>query len=292
MHAVADADHARALAAFDRAIFGHIGFVISNVARAFWLGLTNARLVRAPVDGPAARYCQKLTRLSAAFALISDMAMLMLGGTLKRKERISARFADVLSYLYLASAVIKRFEDQGRPAEDVPLMRWSADYAIHQAEKTLVVILKNFPNRFLEWLLGGLVFPAGRRFQVPTDRLGHECARLLLEPSAARDRLTEGVYVTHDPDDVTGRLEDALPRVIAAEPLERKLYALVDECPALHGDHEAQVQQALARCLIDAPQAELLRAAHRARRAVITVDDFPARQEAPAARARSAQEAV
>jgi acyl-CoA dehydrogenase len=277
MHAVADSNRARALAEFDRAFFGHIGFLISNLARAFWLGLTNARLVRAPIDGPAARYCQKLTRLSAAFALISDMAMLALGGTLKRKERISARFADVLSYLYLASAVIKRFEDQGRPAEDVPLMRWAADYAIHQAEKTLVVILKNFPSRFLEWLLGGLVFPAGRRFHVPTDRLGHDCAKLLLEPSAARDRLTDGVYVSRDPADVTGRVEDALPKVIAAETLERKLYKLVDDSPMLHGDLDAQLREALARGLINPSEAELVRAAHQARRAVITVDDFAPR---------------
>jgi acyl-CoA dehydrogenase len=277
MHAVADSNRARALAEFDRAFFGHIGFLISNLARAFWLGLTNARLVRAPIDGPAARYCQKLTRLSAAFALISDMAMLALGGTLKRKERISARFADVLSYLYLASAVIKRFEDQGRAAEDVPLMRWAADYAIHQAEKTLVVILKNFPSRFLEWLLGGLVFPAGRRFHVPTDRLGHDCAKLLLEPSAARDRLTDGVYVSRDPADVTGRVEDALPKVIAAETLERKLYKLVDDSPMLHGDLDAQLREALARGLINPSEAELVRAAHQARRAVITVDDFAPR---------------
>jgi acyl-CoA dehydrogenase len=277
MHAVAETDRTRGLAEFDRAFFGHIGYVISNLARAFWLGLTNARLVRAPIDGPGARYCQKLTRLSAAFALISDMAMLTLGGALKRKERISARFADVLSYLYLASAVIKRFEDQGRPAEDVPLMRWAADYAVHQAEKTLVVILKNFPSRFLEWLLGGLVFPAGRRFHVPTDRLGHECAKLLLEPSAARDRLTEGVYVSRDPTDVTGRVEDALPKVIAAETLERQLYKLVDASPALHGDLDAQLREALARGLINPSEAELVRAAHQARRAVIMVDDFAPR---------------
>jgi acyl-CoA dehydrogenase len=285
MHAVADPDRARALADFDRAFFGHIGFVISNLARAFWLGLTDARLVRAPIAGPGARYCQKLTRLSAAFALISDIAMLTLGGALKRKERISARFADVLSYLYLASAVIKRFEDQGRPAEDVPLMRWAADYAVHQAEKTLVVILKNFPSRLLAWLLGGLVFPAGRRFHVPTDRLGHECAKLLLEPSRARDRLTDGVYVSCDPRDVTGRVEDALPKVIAAEALERQLHKLVDERPALHGDLEAQLREALARGLISPSEAELVRAAHQARRAVITVDDFPPNSSASVSRA-------
>ncbi|UCH53232.1 MAG: acyl-CoA dehydrogenase [Pseudomonadota bacterium] len=274
MRAVANSDRARGLADFDRAFFAHIGFVISNALRALWLGVTNAYLVRAPIAGPGKRYCQKLTRVSTAFALISDMAMLTLGGALKRKERISARFADVLSYMYLASAVIKRFEDQGRPADDLPVMRWAADYAIHQAEKTLVVIIKNFPNKFLAWFLGGLMFPAGRRYHVPSDRLGHECAALLLAPSPARDRLTAGVFVSRNPKDVTGRIEDALPKVIAAEPLERKLAQLVAEKPILHGDHAGQVREALARGLVSEDEAGMLRAAHEARRAVITVDHF------------------
>ena len=276
MRAVGNPDRAAGLAEFDRAYFGHIGFVISNVARSLWLGLGGEHFVRVPIDGPGRRYARRLTRLSATFALVSDMAMLSLGGALKRKERISGRFADVLSYMYLASAAIKRFEDDGRPAEDIPLLRWACDYAIHQAEKTLVGIIKNLPNAFLRWLLGGLAFPAGRRYLVPSDKLGHAVASLLLEPSAARDRLTKGVYITNDPDDVTGRLEDALPKVIAAEPLERKLYKLVSEQPMLHGDHEGQVREALARKLINAQEAEVLRAAQSARRAVIMVDDFPA----------------
>jgi len=278
MRAVANPDGAQGLAEFDRALFGHIGLVISNAARAFWFGIAGTWLVRVPFTGTSRRYAQKLTRLSSGFAFISDMAMLSIGGALKRKERISARFADVLSYLYLASATLKRFEDDGRPDEDLPLLRWACDYAIHQAEKTLVVIIKNMPNRFLGWLLGGIVFPAGRRYHVPSDALGHKVASLLLAPSATRERLTGGLYVSSDPNDVTGRLEDALPKVIAAEPLERKLYKLVDEVPTLHGDHEGQVREAVKRGLVSEAEAGMLRAAHAARRAVITVDDFPPNQ--------------
>jgi len=256
MQAVADADEHRALKVFDAAIFGHIRYTLSNAARAFWLGLTDARLERAPIDGPARRYVQKLTRLSAAFAYISDVAMLTLGGALKRKEKISGRFADALSFLYLASAVIKRFEDDGRPAEDIPLLRLACDYCLHEAEKTLVVILKNFPNRWVARHLGWLVYPYGRRHTVPSDAMGHACAQLLL------------------PDDALGRLEDALTKVIAAESLERRLFKLVDEQPLLHGLHEDQVAAALARNILNAQEAELVRAAHAARRAVIAVDDF------------------
>jgi acyl-CoA dehydrogenase len=275
MRAVSNPDRAAGLAAFDRAFIGHVGFVISNVARSLWLGIGGEHFVRVPIDGPGRRYARRLTRVSATFALVSDFAMLSFGSSLKRKERISGRFADVLSYMYLASAAIKRFEDDGRPAEDIPLLCWSCDYAIHQAEKILVGIIKNLPNAFLRWLLGGLSFPAGRRYLVPSDKLGHAVASMLLEPSAARDRLTHGVYITNDPADVTGRLEDALAKVIAAEPLERKLYKLVSERPILHGDHEGQVREALAQKLINAQEADILRAAQIARRAVIMVDDFP-----------------
>jgi len=275
LHALADADAARAVKNFDRAIFGHIGFTLSNAVRAFWLGLTGAWLVRVAVNGPAHRYCQKLTRLSAAFAFISDVAMLTLGGSLKRREKISGRFADVLSFMYLASAVIKRFEDDGRPEADLPLMRWACDYCLHEAEKTLVVILKNFPSRFLAWFMGGWVFPIGRRYHVPNDAMGQAAAKLLLEPSAARDRLTGGIYIARGSDDVLGRLEDALPKAIAAEPLERKLYGLVDEQPLLHGDHAAQLAAALKLGLLSASEVELVRAAQAARREVIAVDDFP-----------------
>jgi len=275
MRACLNPDRAKGLADFDRAFFGHIGFVISNAIRSLWLGLGTERFVCVPFRGASARYARRLTRVSAGFAFVSDMAMLMLGGSLKRKERISARFADVLSFMYLASSAIKRFEDDGCPEEDLPLLRWACDYAIHQAEKTLVVIIKNLPNAFMRWLIGGIVFPTGRRYMVPSDKLGHEVAKLLLEPSAARDRLTQGIYISRDPKDVTGRLEDALPKCIAAESLERKLNALVAEHPMLHGDHEGQVRMALERNMINATEAELLRAAQVARRSVITVDDFP-----------------
>lgn len=274
MRAVAEPNQKRAVKDFDAAIFGHVRYTISNVARAFWLGLTSARLVRSPVDGPVRRYVQKLTRLSTAFALISDVAMLTLGGALKRKEKISGRFADVLSFLYLASAVIKRFEDDGRPVEDIPLMRYACQYCLHEAEKTLVVILKNFPNAFLAWLLGGLVFPAGRRNHVPDDRSNHDCASLLLESSAARDRLTRGIYLPPTTRDALGRLEDALPKVINAELLERRLAKLVEEQPLLHGDHEAQLKAALEQNVFSNAEAKLVRAAYAARRGVIAVDDF------------------
>ncbi len=273
--ACADPDAARALRQFDRALFGHIGFVIRNAARAVALGITDGRLARVPFPPPARRYAQKLALLSAAFALTSDMAMLVLGGTLKRRESISGRFADVLAFMYLASAVIKRFEDQGRPKEDVPLLHWACQYALHQAEHALIVLLKNFPNRYLGRFVRALVFPAGRRNYPPADSLDREVAALLLAPSAARDRLTAGIYVPAGTQDALGRIEDALPKVVAAEAAEKKLQAFVEAQPLLTGDLERQLTEARRAGVLDEEEAELAATAYAARRAVIEVDSFP-----------------
>ena len=141
-----------------------------------------------PFQGPTRRYARHITRLSTGLALVSDAAMLTLGGALKRREKLSGRFADVLSFLYLASAVLKRFEEQGRPQEDEPLLRWACAYCLHQAEKALVVILKNLPSRFFGWLLGGLVFPPGatsiRRATPAVTRSPVSCSRLRWRVSA------------------------------------------------------------------------------------------------------------
>jgi acyl-CoA dehydrogenase len=273
MEAATDADRARGAQRFDRAFFAHVGYVISNVARSLWIGLTAAHLVRVPVTGPAHRYAQQLTRLSSAFAVVSDFAMLAFGGALKRKEKISGRLADVLSDLYLASAAIKRFEDDGRPHEDEPLLRYACEYCLHKAEKTLVVVLKNFPP-FLGRLLGAMLFPIGRHFAPPHDRLGHEVAALLLAPSAARDRLTAGIFVPTGEADQFGRIEIALTAVIAAEALEKKLQGFIEEHPLLHGDLEAQLREAQRSGVLSATETETVREAARLRRAVIRVDDF------------------
>jgi acyl-CoA dehydrogenase len=258
---------------FDKAIFHHVGFLISNVARGFWRGLTGGRFIRVPISGPASRYAQRLTRLSSAFALLSDVASFVYGGSLKRREKTSGRLADVLSFLYLASATIKRFEDDNRPRDDERLMRYACDYCLHQAEKTIVVVLHNLP-KFIGWLIGGILFPAGRRHHPPYDRLGHEVAELLLAPSTTRDSLTAGIFVPTGETDKLGRIEAALTAVIAAEALEKKLHKFVEAHPLLHGDLDAQLSEVVRLGVLSAPDAELVRESARLRRSVVRVDDF------------------
>ncbi len=282
MHAITDPDRDAASRNFDRAFFGHLGYTFSNLARSLFLGLTGAHLAATP-NGPARRYYQHLTRMSAAFALASDMAMLVLGGALKRKEKISGRLADILSHLYLASAVLKRFEDQGRPVADLPLMRWACDDALHAIQEGLDGLLRNFPNRPLAWALRGMIFPLGQRFAAPSDRLGHKVASLLLEPSPARDRLTDGIFIPTAPEEPIARLDDALMKTIAAEAVEQKLHhATKTGIISADDDLDTLLREGLKHQVINEQDAETVRTANAARNEVIRVDAFapPARTEA------------
>src|SRR5690606_25020774 len=165
----------------------------------------------------------QLSRLSAAFATLTDTTMLMLGGELKRRERLSARLGDVLSFIYLASATLKHYHDQGEPEEDLPLLRWGVEDLLVKTEQAMHEILLNFPDRCVGIALRVLIFPLGRRLKPPADITGREVARRLMTPGASRDRLLEGCYRSNDPEDVTGLLNNTLDKVILADPIELRL---------------------------------------------------------------------
>jgi len=259
---------------FDSAFWGHVGFAVSNAVRSLWLGLTGGRLAVFPVRGPTKTCYQQLTRMSAAFALVSDAALLVLGGSLKRREKLSGRLADVLSYLYLASAALKRFEDQGRPQEDLPLLQWVCDHALYEMQHSLNGLLKNFPNRPVAWVLRRLVFPLGKPYAGPSDKLGHRCAEIVLSPSEARERLTRGVYVPTDSNQALARLEHALVLQIALEPLEKKLRAAF-KSGELVATNEAELwQQARDKKVIDEQAFAQWQEADAARREAVMVDEF------------------
>ena len=275
IRAVAEQNPYTASQDFDAALFGHIGFTISNAVRALWLGLTGARLVRVPVHGQPRRYYQKITRMSAAFALTADVTMLVLGGDLKRRERLSGRFADALSNLYLASAVVKRFEDQGRPDADRPLLQWAFDDALYTVQESLDALLKNFPVRWLSWIVRGLVFPLGRRYAPPDDHVGQQAARLLLRPSVARDRLTAGMFIPKGEREPLGRIELALADIERVDAVERALSNSVKNGVLPKASIAELIDLALERGVISDENAELLRRAEALRREIIKVDDFP-----------------
>jgi len=273
--ATRETDHARALVDFDAAFFGHVAFVISNKARALWLGLTRGHFVGVPGDAHTRRYYQQLTRLSSGFALMADAAMFVLGGSLKRRERLSARLGDILSVLYLASAALKHYEDNSRPAGDLPLLHWSLQDALHKIQEAFYGLFDNLPNRAASFALRHVIFPTGKEFDPPHDRLGQQVVHMLLEPNAARDRLTAGVFIPKDEHDPVGTLEAALRAVIAAEPVGAKIRAARDKA-VIAGKFPGEiVDEALAKGVITREEKAAMDKAGVLRRRAIMVDDFP-----------------
>jgi acyl-CoA dehydrogenase len=298
MQAAQSSDRKQGLDDFDRAFWGHVGFVAKNKLRALGTALTGARWVgvNADVAPEMKRYYQLLSRYSAAFALLADTSMLVLGGSLKRRERLSARLGDVLSQMYLISATLKRFEDEGRQAADAPLAHWSIQDALYKLQEAVEGVLDNYPNRFVAWSLRRLVFPWGRTQALPSDQLGQDVARLLINPSATRDRLTAGCHLPATEADPVGAIELALAATLDAEPIEAKIREL-EKRGALDGNPQANVRDiadaAFAIGGITAEEYAVVKRRNRLRDTVVKVDDFPfdlraADQGSPAAERRAA----
>ncbi|MBB1060089.1 acyl-CoA dehydrogenase [Marilutibacter spongiae] len=267
-------DPAERLREFDRNLFGHIGFAISNAVRSWWFGLTGARFGSAPGDAYTRRYYRKLNRYSAALALMADTSMLLLGGKLKFKESLSGRLGDVLSHLYITSAMLKRYEDEGRPASDQPLLAWSFHNSVHKMEIALSSALRNFPVRPVGWLLWLLVFPWGRRAQAPSDRLGHKLAALLMSPNDARDRLAQGIFTTPGANNPAGRINSYLPQVVLAEPVERKFLKALKNSDIEALDFRSQLDEGVKEGWITAEERKQLEALREMTVDTISVDDF------------------
>jgi acyl-CoA dehydrogenase len=208
---------------FDRALFGHVGFTLSNAVRSLVMALTNARFAAAPQAGSATRYYQHIVRFSASFAFAVDVAMLSLGGYLKKKENLSARLGDVLSYMYLASMVLKHYENQGRRDEDLPIVEWACRHLLYMAQEQLHGFLRNFPNRPLAAMMRFFIFPRGLQYSAPDDRLARKLAALFTQPSSVRDRLCDPVYREVQPGNALGLLQQALDMSEKAELLEKKI---------------------------------------------------------------------
>jgi acyl-CoA dehydrogenase len=275
MNAARNPDRSAGIEEFDHALFGHIGFTISNAVRSFIMALTHARFTRAPVHGPTARYYQHVVRFSASFAFAVDVAMLSLGGYLKKKESLSARLGDVLSCLYLASMVLKHHENQGRQQEDLPVIEWACRHLLYYAQEQLHGFMRNFPNRALAALMRVLIFPRGRIYSAPGDRLGRTVAALVTNPTQARERLGEFTYRTLEPSNPFGLLQEALLLAVQLEPLEKRIRVdgvKTGKITAL--DLPGRIQQALAAGIVSETEAAALRDYDRKVMDLINVDDF------------------
>jgi acyl-CoA dehydrogenase len=277
MNAAHNPDRERGVDEFDRALFGHIGFTISNAARAFVMALTFARFESVPDAGATRRYYQHIERFSASFAFATDVAMLTLGGYLKKKESISARLGDVLSAMYLASMVLKQHEDQGSPAEDLPIVEWSCRELLYQAQEQLHNVLRNFPSRPMAAFMRLCIFPRGRTYFAPGDRLGRKVADLVLNATATRDRLCHGVYREVHAGNPLGQLQQALELAPQAELIEKKLRVEGVKTGRIGAlDLPGQIEAGLALDIITPAEAALLRDYDRQVMDIVNVDEFAA----------------
>ena len=258
---------------FDRAFFGHLRFALTAALRAFLLGLSNGRLGRAP-SGLLQRHTRRLGRLSAAFAVVSEAAMVTLGGELKRREALTGRLADALAWLYLGSAVVKRFHDAGEPAREQPFAQWAVEHALAEIERALAGVLRNLPSRPVAWLLRVLAFPLGRTERGPDDALGARAAETLLGDDLARESVTAGIFVPPADEAGLGCLEAARTAAKPALAVEAKLRQLVRDRSLTHASDDILARAAASAGLITDAELELVTAADRARERAIEVDAF------------------
>jgi acyl-CoA dehydrogenase len=266
MQALEDADRARGLDAFDQAFWGHVGHSLANTMRAWGRAWTGGLIAPAPDAGAATKFYRQLSRHAAAFALAVDLSLLTLGGALKRKEMISARFGDILSELYLSSAALKRWNDEGRQADDLPLLQYCLEASLATIEVRFDEIIANFPVRPVAWLLRFLIQPFGPRRRGPSDRVTDKCADLIANPNAARDRLTVDLYhpAATGTEHGVALLERAFALTVAVQPIRDRM----------HAARVRDIDQAVKQHTISADEAAQLKAAADAVGAAIAVNDF------------------
>lgn len=212
----------------DKVLMEHVGFFTSNVLRAFAYGLSGGRLIFATVKNKKIKkYQRQLTRMSAALAVLADTSLILLGGSLKRRERISARLGDIMSQLYLASAVLKYFHDNQQPVTDIDYVCWSLQTCLHKIQIACDDLFKNFPNYYLGKLLSFIIFPFGRAYFPPSDKLEEKIVAPMLSTNGLRDRLTRFIYLSKDQDTLSFRLDKALQKMETLEPIAKKLPKVV-----------------------------------------------------------------
>ncbi len=278
MDAAANSDLVKGFQDFDKLLLGHIGFGVSNLIRTFWMGLTNAKWTSAPQNGQLKKYYAQLTRMSSALALTADLSMLILGGDLKRKENLSARLGDVLSHLYLASAVLKYYYDLHSQPDDLPYVAWCIHHNLSKIQEAFDDFFDNFPIRWLGKILRFITFPFGRSYHKPSDKLCAKLATHLMMPSALRDRLTSLVYLGEEKGvtDPIWRMENAFNLVLAADPIQQRIHnAVKNGTIAATLSQIDKIKTALNLDIITTEEYQLIEQAEAARADALKVDDFP-----------------
>ena len=275
IQACQDIDEERGLVAFDRAFAAHFSFALSNAFGALFHNLTLGTFGHVPEKAyGTAEWYRQLWRASRNFAFVADLTVAVLGGGLKTKQKLTGRLADALSELYLLSCVLKRYEDDGKPANDRIIVEMCARNGLHRFQEALRGTIDNFPSTPVRWLMRAMVYPLGQHYKPAPDRLGHNCVELVLTPGEVRDRLTRFVYVSQDSNDPTGLLEVTFAKVVAAEIADRKLDRAVraGQVRRVHGTD--WIAEAAKLGVLSDDEARLLREVENLTARVIAVDHF------------------
>ncbi len=262
--------------ALDKVLMSHVGFFVSNLLRSFAYGLTGGRFIFSSVKNRAVRKYQKqLTRMSAALALLADTSLILLGGSLKRRERISARLGDIMSQLYLSSAVLKYYYDHNKPESDVNYVCWSLQQSLYKIQVACDELFHNFPNRWVAHLLHWIIFPWGVSYRAPKDTLHKKIIEPMLQPTELRDRITQYCFISNDETEFTYRVENALFQINAIDPLMKTIHkAIQNGAIASYKTHEERINTAEMAGLLSTDEAQKLSAFESLRQEVIKVNEF------------------
>lgn len=225
--------------AFRRLIWEHIIYFAQNMAKSIGSAWTGGRLIATPKNS-LKRACQRLTRLSYAFAWLADLSLIYLGGTLKRKERLSARLADGMSYLYMAMAAVRYCQENGQTNDQTLHAKWAVAYCFYHAQKAMIDFCNNFPSKLLGRLIRILVFPFGQTMAYPSDQLDHQLALLMTQNNLYRKTIAKSIYLSGDSNQPVDKIENTLQMMIQHQ-------ALYDKIPDLKRYKGAVLTEKLAQ---------------------------------------------
>jgi acyl-CoA dehydrogenase len=276
IEALQDEDQEKGIELFEETLGEHVSFTVSNAAGALFHNVTFGAFASAPPNaGPVRRWWKELARASRSFALVADMTVALLGGSLKVKQKITGRMADALAELYLLSSVLKRYEDDGRQTADLPVVNYCAKNCLYRFDQALLGVLRNFPVRPAAWVMWPLVFPFGTRGPA-SDAQGKAIVHQALQPGAFRDRLTRDIFTSDDPTDRVGLLDYTLRKVIANEEADKKLERAIRKGEVHRYHNNDWIAEAKTKGVLTEDEARALAEQRDLVARVIAVDDFDA----------------
>jgi len=258
---------------FDKSIFGHMGYMSQNKLRSIFHAFTGGKLATG-YNSKFKRYYKQITRMSSAFAYVSDVALIILGGELKRKERLSARLGDVMSYLYMACSSLKYFKDNNERVSDEVFLTWTLDHCLFNAQTALLEVLDNFPNKVIAKMLKAVLFPYGKPYKKPSDKLEADLVHSLVSNSETREVFRSMCYVPDDYNDIAGRIETTFKAVLQTAPIKAKIYKAVRAKQLPKASAKDLVKRALELEIITSDEFEAVTQSAKYVNEVIQVDEF------------------